>query len=298
MNVIAIQEAGKLDDYKHVTNSLINEETRRNEKKNPNENDYGEKAFYSKGKDRGNHRGSGGNYQNERGGSNSRYDQNNRNQSKFEGNCNYCGIYGHKEIECRKKERDNGGGNYGGNYSGNRGNYGGGNCGNYGGRNRDNYSGNRGNYGGGNRDNYSGNNRGNYGYYQCGNRNYHRNQGGNYQDDYQDNNYDQANYIEDQRQKNEQLFSAVAYTTQNDNEDYWIMDSGASNHMTSHLEWFTTYQQLQTPIRIDLGNNTRIYAQGKGNIRMELNIGGIKSFATFIDVLYSDRKNCPRLCDR
>ena len=48
-SVIVQQETNKLNDYEHVVNSLINEETRRNEKKNPSKDESGEKAFLFEG---------------------------------------------------------------------------------------------------------------------------------------------------------------------------------------------------------------------------------------------------------
>jgi len=69
---------------------------------------------------------------------------------------------------------------------------------------------------------------------------------------------------------------------------YWIMDSGASHHMTSHRDWFQTYYPFQTPLPIELGNNAVIHAQGKGTIKMQLDVYG-KSISdnTLTDVLYA-----------
>src|SRR3954470_1703524 len=96
--VVAIQQAGKITDYSHVTNSLINEESAQNE---TNGNNKQENAFYTnRGKNRFN-RGNRG-YRGNRG-------NHNTNQTeRFEGHCRFCNIYGHKESECRKKQNQRG----------------------------------------------------------------------------------------------------------------------------------------------------------------------------------------------
>ena len=69
---------------------------------------------------------------------------------KFDGNCHFCGKYGHKTTECWKKDEAMGKGKGGG--KGNvvdmlgKGNFGGKGNGKYGGKS--NYSGGGGNYGG------------------------------------------------------------------------------------------------------------------------------------------------------
>src|ERR1700733_15742368 len=74
---IAIHESGKAEDYDHIINSLTNEETRLKKKNGDNGN---EKALYTHTK--------GKKFQN---------------KYKFNGTCNFCGMCGHKEKECRRK---------------------------------------------------------------------------------------------------------------------------------------------------------------------------------------------------
>ena len=148
MVIIALQEVNQRADYEHVATSLTNEEMRLNERKKGNGDQDSENAFYSNS--RGNGRGRGGNRGNRgnRGGSTNR----------FEGNCRYCGIIGHKEFECRKKQFNEQGNHNNYNNNGNRGNY----------NNYNNY-GNNGNRGNFNRGNYRGN------YHNYGNHQNHRN---------------------------------------------------------------------------------------------------------------------------
>ena len=46
----------------------------------------------------------------------------------------------------------------------------------------------------------------------------------------------------------------------------WIADSGASFHMTSHLEWIAGYQEFTDKISVKLGNDTILKAHGRGFI--------------------------------
>lgn len=47
----------------------------------------------------------------------------------------------------------------------------------------------------------------------------------------------------------------------------WIVDSGASCHMTANSEWLQEYQELDNPRNIHLGNDEIIQAFGYGNIQ-------------------------------
>jgi hypothetical protein len=175
-------------------NSLLNEEARQNEKKI--ETDLtDDKAFYA-----------------------SRSNQHRRNQEqskpnnyppskRFEGNCYYCGKYGHRISECHKKQRE-------------------------------------------------------------------------------EHHSKQANLTEESTQEFE-AFTANIPTSCNPTE--WIMDSGASHHMTHNRSIFNTYQHLQIPTKVELGNNEVIYAQGQGTITMNLIVNGKQTKGILTDVLYVPR---------
>ncbi|KAF2891014.1 hypothetical protein ILUMI_15159, partial [Ignelater luminosus] len=53
----------------------------------------------------------------------------------------------------------------------------------------------------------------------------------------------------------------------NDDET-WIADSGASEHMSNQKEWFENYYQFDKPTEIKIGNGSVINAQGKGKISL------------------------------
>ena len=104
--VVALQETDKIENYEHVVSSLINAETRRIEKGEINPTKHDEKAFYTN--QRGN-RGQRGRSNNNRGrGQSTNANSNHQTNQKFEGNCRFCGIKGHMEYQCRRKQQQQG----------------------------------------------------------------------------------------------------------------------------------------------------------------------------------------------
>jgi hypothetical protein len=70
----------------------------------------------------------------------------------------------------------------------------------------------------------------------------------------------------------EQMF--VAALSANDHTTYdWIVDSGATQHMTFEQEWFTTYEHI-SPRRVFMGDDTNLEAIGKGSIKATMQVGG------------------------
>ena len=49
-------------------------------------------------------------------------------------------------------------------------------------------------------------------------------------------------------------------------EDVWFVDSGASNHMTSHLEWFRELREPDQPGYVETGDNTTHPIRHIGNV--------------------------------
>src|SRR3954469_16406153 len=231
--VVAIQQAGKITDYSHVTNSLINEESAQNE---TNGNNKQENAFYTnRGKNRFN-RGNRG-YRGNRG-------NHNTNQTeRFEGHCRFCNIYGHKESDCRKKQNQRGNPN-----------------------NRFNAR------------------RGNQSYANYGQHSTYENEAS----------YEQPNqlFVADVNISAINVsavdVSAESAYMMNDSKDQWLLDSGASNHMTAHRDLFTTYETFNDRcVEVNLGNDSKIYALGQGSINMTLDTGNNKTInGTLTNVLH------------
>ncbi|KAF8713823.1 GAG-pre-integrase domain, partial [Rhizoctonia solani] len=61
------------------------------------------------------------------------------------------------------------------------------------------------------------------------------------------------------------LYALPAINNQPSNNS-WLLDSGASKHMTPHWQWFATYRSLASPIQVRVGNGKQIPATGIGRI--------------------------------
>jgi hypothetical protein len=82
----------------------------------------------------------------------------------------------------------------------------------------------------------------------------------------------------------EQMF--VAALSANDHTAYdWIIDFGATQHMTFEREWFTTYESI-IPRKVYMGDDTILEAIGKGSIKATMQVGGRVLFTTMIQVLH------------
>ena len=71
-----------------------------------------------------------------------------------------------------------------------------------------------------------------------------------------------------------QLFVADELAARKEMLFKWIIDSGASAPMSSHREWFTTYQKLNPPQKVWLGDDHYILAIGEGRVALSMDLGG------------------------
>ena len=60
--------------------------------------------------------------------------------------------------------------------------------------------------------------------------------------------------------------SASTSTNASTSEDVWFVDSGASNHMTSHQEWFRDLREPDRPIYVETGDDTTHPIRHVGNV--------------------------------
>jgi hypothetical protein len=78
----------------------------------------------------------------------------------------------------------------------------------------------------------------------------------------------------------------VTALSANDHTMYdWIIDSGATQHMTFEEEWFTTYERI-SPRRVFMGDDTVLEAISKGNIKATMQVGGQLTHTTITQVLH------------
>ena len=56
--------------------------------------------------------------------------------------------------------------------------------------------------------------------------------------------------------------------------DLWIVDSGATQHMTFERSRFSDYVEFKQPCTVNLGDNRTILAYGKGTYRILADLDG------------------------
>ncbi|KAK2446207.1 hypothetical protein QL285_017046 [Trifolium repens] len=81
-----------------------------------------------------------------------------------------------------------------------------------------------------------------------------------------------ANLTEDSNDANVVLMMATTCDDNAQNED-WYLDSGCSNHMTSHREWLTSFDASQKS-SIKLADGRKLPAEGIGNMVIKSKKGG------------------------
>jgi hypothetical protein len=70
----------------------------------------------------------------------------------------------------------------------------------------------------------------------------------------------------------------------------WILDSGASEPVSSRRDWYVAYHPFDKPSRVYLGDKRYIHAYGKGQIVLDVNLGSDnRQLATLQDVYYVPR---------
>ncbi len=78
----------------------------------------------------------------------------------------------------------------------------------------------------------------------------------------------------------------VVALSANDHTTYdWIVDSGATQHMTFEQEWFTMYKHI-SPRRVFMGDDTVLEAIGKGSIKATMQVGGQLTHTTITEVFH------------
>ena len=69
-------------------------------------------------------------------------------------------------------------------------------------------------------------------------------------------------------------------------DDVWVIDSGATDHMTYRRDWFASYEEFKVPVEIITCNGEKSIAYGKGNVNF-VNLNCEKHVeGTLYDVLY------------
>ncbi|MCO5603674.1 hypothetical protein L7F22_057825 [Adiantum nelumboides] len=77
------------------------------------------------------------------------------------------------------------------------------------------------------------------------------------------------------------LFTYMAHL-QEEVEDGWYVDSGASNHMTYHHDWFTSVQPFEGEGSVLTGDDSHHAIQGKGTITIQMSQGEEKDLSNVL----------------
>lgn len=74
----------------------------------------------------------------------------------------------------------------------------------------------------------------------------------------------------------EEICSSTEVSTTNDS---WLLDSGASRHMTRKKDWYSSFKPLQEPMNVTVGNNAKCPVEGTGTIAFSIQEGETKELS-------------------
>ena len=69
-----------------------------------------------------------------------------------------------------------------------------------------------------------------------------------------------------------QMSRKMLFATDNENQSGWIIDSGATQHMTYERENLSKYVEFKRPCKENLGDDRVILAYGKGTYRLTTDV--------------------------
>ena len=81
--------------------------------------------------------------------------------------------------------------------------------------------------------------------------------------------------------------------TEKGDDTQWVMDSGASQHMTANKHLLTNYKEFDVPETVRLGNGHTVEAYGSGKVKITMRISRNKDISTLLDkVLFVPKLAC------
>lgn len=78
---------------------------------------------------------------------------------------------------------------------------------------------------------------------------------------------DEKSETKGKKQSGQAYMSAIGTDSE---QGSWLIDSGASHHVTARLDWFTSYTPFEVPKSLRLGDGRPMYAHGEGQIQVEM----------------------------
>ena len=82
------------------------------------------------------------------------------------------------------------------------------------------------------------------------------------------------------------VFSAMSDADLNLVSCSWLVDSGASRHMTKDLRLLIGFQEFKIPQKVGLGDGSTVEAVGVGDVNVNMKFEGLNKQATLYNVLY------------
>ena len=90
-----------------------------------------------------------------------------------------------------------------------------------------------------------------------------------------------------------QLFLMSTEQIRKDDDLQWILDSGASQHMTANKQLLANYQEFDVPETVRLGDGHTVEAYGCGQVKITVRISQSKDISTLLDkVLFVQKLAC------
>ena len=80
------------------------------------------------------------------------------------------------------------------------------------------------------------------------------------------------------------VMTAMSDDVPNGLDNVWYVDSGASNHMTSHGEWFKSMHDPEKPGFVETGDDTKHSIAHIGDVPLNVNDGKVKYLANVLHV--------------
>ena len=97
-------------------------------------------------------------------------------------------------------------------------------------------------------------------------------------------NYASTEYEGSSRSDQLLAMTHVMSTNMQESADDWYIDSGASNHMTAHAEWFTTLEPVKALSYVFTGDDSQHEITHMGNVPVQLSAGDIKALGEVLHV--------------
>lgn len=71
-----------------------------------------------------------------------------------------------------------------------------------------------------------------------------------------------------------------------EDSDCWMADSGATDHITHHSEWFQDFQRFNVPLKVYISDKSTMDTLGRGTIRFEALVNAVWKSSYISNVLY------------